>query len=73
VYATSSAIILVFLTAVGQFGLHETVLALWLVPGYVLGYLLATPLARILDRGYSRLAVLTLSTVSAVALLVRSL
>jgi len=73
VYAASSAIILVFLAAVGQFGLHETVLALWLVPGYVLGYLLAAPFARILDRGYSRLAVLTLSTVSAVALLWRSL
>lgn len=73
VYAASSAIILVFLTAVGQFGRYEAVLALWLVPGYVVGYLLATPLARILDRGYSRLAVLTLSTVSAVALLVRSL
>lgn len=72
VYAASSAIILVFLSAVGQFGRHETILALWLVPGYVVGYLLATPLSRILDRGYSRLAVLVLSTVSAVALLIRS-
>jgi uncharacterized membrane protein YfcA len=73
VYTASSAIILVFLTAVGRFGAHEAILALWLVPGYFLGYLLASPLAGILDRGYSRLAVLTLSTVSAVALLIRSL
>ena len=73
VYTASSAIILVFLTAVGQFGAHETGLALWLVPGYVVGYLLATPLAGILDRGYSRVAVLALSTVSAVILLFRSL
>ncbi len=73
VYTASSAIILVFLAAVGQFGTHEASLALWLVPGYFLGYLLATPLSRILDRGYSRLAVLTVSTVSAVALLTRSI
>jgi uncharacterized membrane protein YfcA len=72
VYAASSAMILIFLTAVGKFGLRETGLALWLMPGYVLGYLIAAPLARILDRGYSRVAVLILSTVSSVALLVRS-
>jgi len=73
VYAASSAVILVFLAAVGRFDLHRATLAMWLVPGYVLGYLLAGPLARILDRGYSRVAVLTLSTVSAAALLLRSL
>jgi uncharacterized membrane protein YfcA len=73
VYTASSAIILVFLAAVGRFGQYEAILALWLMPGYMLGYLLAAPLARILDRGYSRLAVLTLSSVSAVALLIRSL
>jgi uncharacterized membrane protein YfcA len=73
VYAASSAIILVFLTLFGKFGLRETGLALLLVPGYVLGYLIAAPLAKILDRGYSRVAVLLLSTVSAVALLIRSL
>lgn len=73
VYAASSAIILVFLTAFGKFGLRETGLALLLVPGYVLGYLIAAPLAKILDRGHSRVAVLLLSTVSSVALLLRSL
>lgn len=73
VYAISSLIILGFLTLFGRFGLHEISLALVLVPGYVLGYLLATPLARILDAGYSRVAVLVLSTVSALALLLRSL
>ncbi len=73
VYAASSVIIVVFLTAVGRFGLRETGLALVLVPGYILGYLIAGPLAKILDRGYSRVAVLLLSTVSALTLLLRSL
>ena len=73
VYAASSVIILVFLTAVGRFGHQDTSLALLLVPGYVVGYLLATPLATILDRGYSRAAVLLLSAASALVLLLRSL
>lgn len=73
VYAASSVIILVFLALFGKFGRTEAGLALLLVPGYVLGYLMAAPLARFLDRGYSRIAVLLLSTVSAVALLIRSL
>ncbi len=73
VYAASSMIIVVFLVIFGKFGLREAGLALLLVPGYLLGYLIAIPLARFLDRGYSRLAVLILSTVSAVALLMRSL
>lgn len=73
VYTASSAVILVFLIAVGKFGQRELNLALLLMPGYVLGYLLARPLAKILDRGYSRLAVLTLSGISAVVLLVRSM
>ncbi|MEQ1800762.1 MAG: sulfite exporter TauE/SafE family protein [Gammaproteobacteria bacterium] len=72
VYAASSVIILVFLALFGKFGRTEAGLALLLVPGYVLGYLIAVPLARVLDRGYSRLAVLLLSAVSAIALLVRS-
>jgi hypothetical protein len=73
VYAASSVIIVVFLAAVGRFGQRETGLALLLVPGYIVGYLIAGPLAKILDRGYSRVAVLLLSTVSALALLLRSL
>ena len=73
VYAVSSVMIVVFLAAVGKFGLRESGLALLLVPGYLLGYFIAAPLARILDRGYSRVAVLILSAVSALALLLRSL
>jgi uncharacterized membrane protein YfcA len=73
VYAVSSVMIVVLLVAVGKFGLRESGLALLLVPGYLLGYLIAAPLARILDRGYSRVAVLILSAASALALLIRSL
>lgn len=72
VYAASSVIILVFLALFGKFGRTEAGLALLLVPGYLIGYLVAAPLARVLDRGYSRIAVLLLSTVSATALLLRS-
>jgi hypothetical protein len=42
------------------------------MPGYVLGFLVAPPLARRLDRGNSRRAVLIISTLSAVMLIIRS-
>ena len=73
VYTAASAIILVFLALFGKFGQTEAGLALQLMPGYVLGYLIAAPFARLLDSGYSRLAILVLSAACALALLVRSL
>ncbi len=72
-YAASSAIIIGFLALFGRFGVAGITLALQLVPGYVLGFIVAAPLARLLDRGYVRPAVLLLSAVSAAALLWRSL
>ena len=72
VYAASSLLILVLLRLTGQYGWHEVLLGLLLVPGYLLGYLIATPVARILDRGQARIAVLLISTLSAIILLVRS-
>lgn len=73
VYAAASVFIIFFLSLFGKFGLREFGLAMVLVPGYIVGYLLATPLARILDRGYSRVAVLGLSAISSLILLLRSL
>ena len=72
VYAVSSLLILLLLHLTGQYGGHEALIGLLLVPGYLLGYLIATPLARILDRGHARIAVLVISTLSAIILLMRS-
>jgi hypothetical protein len=73
IFTVSSVAILACLHLAGRFGSHEAWLGVCLVPGYVLGYLVAPPLARALDRGRSRHAVLIISTLSALMLIARSL
>jgi uncharacterized membrane protein YfcA len=73
VFTISSVAILVCLHFVGRFGTHEAWLGLWLMPGYIAGFLVAPPIARRLDRGNSRRAVLVISTLSALMLIARSL
>jgi uncharacterized protein len=72
IFTISSIAILICLQSVGRFGPHEAWLGLWLAPGYMLGFIFAPPLARRLDRGNSRRAVLIISTLSALMLIVRS-
>ncbi|HEU5137011.1 MAG TPA: sulfite exporter TauE/SafE family protein [Steroidobacteraceae bacterium] len=73
IFFLSSIAILVCLHFAGRFGWQETWLGLWLVPGYVIGFLVAPPIARLLDRGNSRSAVLVISSLSAIVLIVRSI
>jgi uncharacterized membrane protein YfcA len=72
IFFLSSIAILLCLHFAGRFGWQETWLGLALVPGYVLGFLVAPPIARLLDRGNSRFAVLFISTLSAIVLIARS-
>lgn len=71
-YLLSSLMMLAFLYAAGHFGGKELRLGLYLVPGFLAGYVLAAPIARMLDRGYSRVAVLLISTLSAAVLIAKS-
>lgn len=73
IFFLSSIAILICLHFAGRFGWKETWLGLALVPGYILGFLVAPPIARMLDRGNSRFAVLVISTLSAIVLIARSL
>lgn len=72
-YLLSSLMMLAFLHLAGHFGGKELRLGLYLVPGFLAGYVLAAPIAKALDRGYTRIAVLLISSAGAVALVVRSL
>lgn len=72
-YFVSSLLMLAFLYAADRFGARELRLGLYLIPGFVLGYVLARPLARMLDRGHTRTAVLVISAASAVLLITRSI
>jgi uncharacterized membrane protein YfcA len=66
-----SIVSLISLAPAGRFGGRELQLSLVLLPGVVLGFLLSKPLTRFLDRGYTRIAILSLSAVAAVLLIIQ--
>lgn len=59
------------LAVIGRFGVTEARLALALVPGILLGYWLSRHVARVLDRGYIRPAILALSVAASVGVAVK--
>jgi positive regulator of sigma E activity len=61
------------LMVVGRFGLAEVWIAIQIMPGLLLGFLLSRHLADVLDRGRTRNAVLLLSAVGGVVLIVRQM
>jgi len=62
---------LLALVAVGRFGKAELLMALTLMPGMLLGFLISGPTRHVFDRGYTRTAVLILATVGALVVLLR--
>jgi uncharacterized membrane protein YfcA len=64
---------LIGLHFVHRFGTHELVLAALLLPGTAIGYLLSRRVARVLDRGHTRRAVLTLSAIAGAVVVVKDL
>jgi uncharacterized membrane protein YfcA len=63
----------VWLSVRGLFGVHQLRLAVALVPAVLLGYLASHRVARVLDRGYIRPAILILSAAASVAVVVKQL
>jgi uncharacterized membrane protein YfcA len=72
-YSVSSVIMLVLLHFVGRFTAPDFISGLILMPGFILGYLVSPRLARFVDAGYARPAVLLLAVLSAGVLIARSL
>jgi uncharacterized membrane protein YfcA len=70
-FAAGCAISLVALAMIGAFGIGQLGLGLALMPGVAIGFACAPILGRMLNRRRARIAVLTISTLSAVALLLR--
>ena len=73
IFVFSSVISLVALTAVGRLGSVELRLALLIVPPIVLGYASSGWLARHLDQGRTRKAVLSVSVVGALVVIASAL
>lgn len=73
IFTLSSIAILIGLYFAGRFGWTEAGLGFALMPGYLLGFFVSPPIARAMDRGNSRRAVLIISTLSAIGLIARSM
>lgn len=72
-FVLGSSLSLVALALVGRFGHEEQWLSVVLAPPMALGFAMASPLRRRMSRGAIRPLVLTLSTLSAIAVLWRGL
>ena len=57
---------------IGKFGLKELVLAISLFPAIIIGFLLSGKPARFLDVGRIRIAVLAISTLSALVVILKT-
>lgn len=71
-YTLACLIMVGALAVVGRFGAPEALAAVALIPGWVLGYKLAGPLARYLDAGHTRTALLLIAAGCAVFLIARN-
>ena len=70
-FASGGVLSLLALAAAGTFGISELGLGLELMPGVALGFAIAPVFARRIERRQARAAVLVISTLSALALLLR--
>jgi uncharacterized membrane protein YfcA len=68
-----AAISLAALVLVGEFGRDELVASAVVAPGCILGFSVSGPVARHLDRGYTRPVILTVSALSALAVILKAL
>ena len=70
-FVVGTTVTLTGLALAGEMGLEEFGWGIALVPGAIVGYLLSGPLLPVVDRGWTRPAILTLSATAAVILLLR--
>jgi len=70
-FAAGCTVSLIVLAGIGAFDSTGVRLGLSLMPGVAIGFALAPPLARRIDRRRARIAVLVISALSALALLLR--
>ncbi|NKB39369.1 MAG: TSUP family transporter [Gammaproteobacteria bacterium] len=71
IYLFGCILTLSVLNVAGRFGYEEMIYGLYLTPGYIVGYLFSGKLTPYLDQGYSRMIILLISSISALALIVK--
>ncbi|MEJ2054182.1 MAG: TSUP family transporter [Calditrichaceae bacterium] len=62
---------LISLVVIGRFGYTEFITAVLLLPGIIIGFFISSGTKKYLDRGYIRIAVLSVSALAATVLIVR--
>lgn len=72
-FVVGAAFSLATLAAAGEFARRELALGVRLLPGVIAGFALSWAVARLLDRGYTRAAVLAFSAASSILLVVREI
>lgn len=72
-FVVGASVSLLALVAIGHFGREELRLGLGLLPGVVAGFLVSGRVARTLDRGRTRTAVLSAAAMAGAVALIRSL
>ena len=71
IYMFGSILTLSILNWANLFGYEEVLYGLYLTPGFLLGYFVSGKLASYIDKGYSRMIILIISSCSAMALIVK--
>lgn len=72
-FVIGAALSLLMLALAGEFAAREVGLGVALLPGVLAGFALSWVAARVLDRGYTRVAVLAFSALSSSLLIIREL
>ena len=73
IFIFGTLISLTALAVIGRFGLREIKATAVLMPGVALGFVLSNRSTKILDRGFTRPAVLITSAISGIAVILRNL
>jgi uncharacterized membrane protein YfcA len=71
-FALGTFISLISLGFVGKLTMHELSLFLWILPGICVGFLLSAYTIRLLEKGYTRVAILAASGLSGVLVIVKT-
>lgn len=72
-FAIGSTISLILLLIVGKFTLYEFTLFLWILPAILFGFWLSKVAIQILDKGYTRIAILFVSALSAIIIIFKTI
>jgi uncharacterized membrane protein YfcA len=72
-YTGASVLILIILSGFDQFSVEDMRTGAMLIPGFLIGYWIASHFTAHIDRGGTRIAVLCISSAAAIALIIRSL